>query len=54
MSKYTIEVTKPRLFGKPLVRSFDIDVDDDFGGKLWINKKMQIQVKVSPHQPQAY
>jgi hypothetical protein len=46
MSKYTIEVTKLRWFRRPLVRTFTVTLDDDFGGMLWIGEKLGVNVKV--------
>lgn len=50
MSKYKIRVTKARWIRKPLVGEFTFDDDGDFGGKLWISKKQQIQVTVTPSE----
>lgn len=47
MGKYEIEVTKIRWVRKPLVRKFTIDLDDDFGGYLHIDKKQHVNVKVT-------
>lgn len=51
MGKIKIEVTKFRWIRKPLVRTFEVDLDDDFGGYLHIDKKQNVDVKVSaPNQ----
>lgn len=47
MSKYEIEVTKIRWVRKPLARKFTIELDDDFGGYIHIDKKQNVNVKVT-------
>lgn len=51
MGKIEIEVTKMRWIRKPLIRTSTVDLDDDFGGYLHIDKKSHVDVKVSQPSP---
>lgn len=47
MTNLHLEVTKIRLIRKPLVRTFTVTLDEDFGGYLHIDKKQHVDVKIT-------